>query len=50
MLLRFAYQHPPGMSWIDALYFTTETIATVGYGDFSFMHQPTVAADLWASG
>jgi voltage-gated potassium channel Kch len=39
-LLRFGYQHPPGMSWIDALYFSTETIATVGYGDFSFMHQP----------
>ncbi|HEX4588022.1 MAG TPA: NAD-binding protein [Mycobacterium sp.] len=41
VLLRYAYQHPPGMSWIDALYFSTETIATVGYGDFSFMHQPT---------
>jgi Trk K+ transport system NAD-binding subunit len=40
ILLKFAYQHPPGMSWIDALYFSTETIATVGYGDFSFMHQP----------
>jgi Trk K+ transport system NAD-binding subunit len=40
VLLRFAYRHPPGMTWIDALYFTTETIATVGYGDFSFMHQP----------
>jgi Trk K+ transport system NAD-binding subunit len=41
VLLRFSYQHPPGMGWIDALYFSTETIATVGYGDFSFMHQPT---------
>ena len=41
ILLRFAYQRPPGMNWIDALYFTTETIATVGYGDFSFLHQPT---------
>jgi Trk K+ transport system NAD-binding subunit len=40
VLLRFAYKHPPGRTWIDALYFTTETIATVGYGDFSFMHQP----------
>ena len=29
------------MSWIDALYFSTETIATVGYGDFSFVDQPT---------
>ncbi len=41
LLLRFAYQRPPGMSWIDALYFSTETIATVGYGDFSFIEQPT---------
>ena len=41
VLLRYAYQRPPGMSWIDALYFSTETIATVGYGDFSFMEQPT---------
>jgi Trk K+ transport system NAD-binding subunit len=41
VLLRFTYQRPPGMSWIDALYFSTETIATVGYGDFSFMQQPT---------
>ncbi len=40
VLLRFSYRQPPGMSWIDALYFSTETIATVGYGDFSFMHQP----------
>ena len=29
------------MNWVDALYFSTETIATVGYGDFSFLHQPT---------
>ncbi|MBX7433833.1 NAD-binding protein [Mycobacterium sp. Y57] len=40
VLLRFAYRHP-GMSWIDALYFSTETIATVGYGDFTFLDQPT---------
>ena len=40
VLLRFTYQMPPGMSWIDALYFSTETIATVGYGDFSFIGQP----------
>ncbi len=40
-VLRFSYQTPPGMTWIDALYFSTETVATVGYGDFSFMHQPT---------
>jgi Trk K+ transport system NAD-binding subunit len=41
VLLRFAYDRPPGMTWVDALYFTTETIATVGYGDFSFVHQHT---------
>jgi Trk K+ transport system NAD-binding subunit len=40
-VLRFSYERPPGMTWIDALYFSTETIATVGYGDFSFVHQPT---------
>jgi Trk K+ transport system NAD-binding subunit len=40
VMLRFAYQQP-GMNWTDALYFSTETIATVGYGDFNFVHQPT---------
>ncbi len=40
VLLRFAY-HKPGMTFVDALYFSTETIATVGYGDFSFVDQPT---------
>lgn len=40
VLLRFTY-HRPGMSFVDALYFSTETIATVGYGDFSFVGQPT---------
>jgi Trk K+ transport system NAD-binding subunit len=49
VLLRFAYQHPPGMSWIDAMYFSTETIATVGYGDFSFLHQP-VWLRIWGIG
>jgi Trk K+ transport system NAD-binding subunit len=39
-LLRFNYQHPR-MSWVDALYFTIETITTTGYGDFSFAHQQT---------
>ncbi len=37
--LRLAYRHP-GMGWMDALYFSTETIATVGYGDFNFLNQP----------
>jgi Trk K+ transport system NAD-binding subunit len=38
MLLHSTYRHPR-MSWIDALYFTIETITTTGYGDFSFSHQ-----------
>ncbi|OBG26623.1 NAD-binding protein [Mycobacterium sp. E3198] len=33
--------HDPQMSWLDALYFTSETITTVGYGEFSFAQQPT---------
>ena len=40
ILLHFNYRHPR-MSWIDALYFTIETITTTGYGDFSFAHQHT---------
>ncbi|BBY05360.1 NAD-binding protein [Mycobacterium noviomagense] len=40
-VLRFTYTGRSGMSWVDALYFTTETITTTGYGDFSFSHQPT---------
>ncbi|HYZ69773.1 MAG TPA: NAD-binding protein [Mycobacterium sp.] len=40
VLLRYAYRYP-GMDWVDALYFSTETIATVGYGDFNFLDQPT---------
>ncbi|OBF21488.1 potassium transporter TrkA [Mycobacterium kubicae] len=39
-LLHYSYQHP-GMSWVDAFYFTNETITTTGYGDFSFAQQPT---------
>ncbi|OBG66619.1 MULTISPECIES: NAD-binding protein [unclassified Mycobacterium] len=41
VILRFCYQPHPRMTWLDALYFSTETIATVGYGDFSFLQQPT---------
>ena len=37
-VVRFTYVNPR-MSWIDALYFTSETITTVGYGDFSFGQQ-----------
>src|SRR5579875_13313 len=37
-LVRCTY-HNPRMSWIDALYFVSETITTVGYGDYSFAQQ-----------
>src|ERR1700742_3538402 len=39
-VVRFGYRHPR-MSWLDALYFTSETITTVGFGDFSFAQQST---------
>lgn len=48
IVLRLTYQHP-GMDWVDALYFSTETIATVGYGDFNFLNQPTWMR-LWGVG
>jgi Trk K+ transport system NAD-binding subunit len=40
-VLRLGYHEPGGreMTVLDALYFTVETIATVGYGDFSFRDQ-----------
>ncbi len=41
IVLRFGYQAPPTMGWIDAFYFTVETMTTTGYGDFSFVNQPT---------
>jgi Trk K+ transport system NAD-binding subunit len=41
VLLRFNYEAPPRMGWVDAFYFTVETMTTTGYGDFSFVHQPT---------
>jgi Trk K+ transport system NAD-binding subunit len=44
LVLHFAY-HPSGggseLSLLNAVYFTVETIATVGYGDYSFSRQPT---------
>jgi Trk K+ transport system NAD-binding subunit len=40
VLLKFTYHDPEReMSWVDALYFTASTVATVGYGDFSFIDQ-----------
>jgi Trk K+ transport system NAD-binding subunit len=38
VVVRLAYQNPR-LSWLDALYFTSETITTVGYGEFSFAQQ-----------
>jgi Trk K+ transport system NAD-binding subunit len=43
LVLRFTYQFAgPGhrISLIDAVYFTVETVTTVGYGDFSFRGEP----------
>ncbi|WP_343572808.1 NAD-binding protein [Mycobacterium sp.] len=40
-VLRFGYKPPPRMGWVDAFYFTVETMTTTGYGDFSFVNQPT---------
>jgi Trk K+ transport system NAD-binding subunit len=41
IVLRFGYEAPPTMGWVDAFYFTVETMTTTGYGDFSFVNQPT---------
>ncbi len=40
VVVHYGYRSPR-MSWIDALYFASETITTVGYGDFSFGQQST---------
>ena len=41
VVLMLGYQTADGgsMSFLDALYFTVETIATVGFGGFSFAAQ-----------
>ena len=48
-VLMLAYREPDGtsMSGLDAVYFTAETIATVGFGDFYFRDQPSLLR-LWA--
>lgn len=46
VLLRYHYQRQP-LSWTDALYFSAETISTVGFGDFNFLHEPAWLK-LWA--
>jgi len=43
LVLRFTYQLAgPGhrMTLLDAVYFTVETVTTVGYGDFTFRGEP----------
>jgi voltage-gated potassium channel Kch len=42
LVLHFAYRTTGGghLPVIDAIYFTVETVATVGFGDFSFSTQP----------
>ncbi len=43
LLLHFGYRRPSGdprLPMLDAVYFTVETVATVGFGDFSFSNQP----------
>ena len=42
-VVRFTYVNPR-MSWLDALYFTTETVTSVGFGDFSFAAQSACPA------
>ena len=44
VVLHFGYREPLGRSQLpllDSAYFTVETIATVGFGDYSFAAQPT---------
>jgi Trk K+ transport system NAD-binding subunit len=40
LINHFAYRQPGGMGLLTSVYFTVETIATVGFGDFSFATQP----------
>lgn len=42
VVLRLSYDNAGSrLPWHDAVYFTVETIATVGFGDFSFARQTT---------
>jgi Trk K+ transport system NAD-binding subunit len=40
LVLHFGYRRPGGLSFVSSIYFTVETVATVGFGDFSFSNQP----------
>jgi Trk K+ transport system NAD-binding subunit len=48
-VIRVGYHYPDGhgLGVVDALYFTVESVATVGFGDFSFADQ-AVWLRLWA--
>lgn len=48
-VISVGYRYPDGraMAVVDALYFTVESVATVGFGDFSFADQ-AVWLRLWA--
>jgi Trk K+ transport system NAD-binding subunit len=44
LVLHFGYdwsEHHSHLPVLDSIYFTVETVATVGFGDFSFSNQPT---------
>ncbi len=44
LVLHLGYHEPLGrahLSLLESVYFTVETVATVGFGDFSFAAQPT---------
>jgi Trk K+ transport system NAD-binding subunit len=44
LVLHFGYDwsgHHSHLPVLDSIYFTVETVATVGFGDFSFSNQPT---------
>jgi Trk K+ transport system NAD-binding subunit len=44
LVLHFGFHRPHGhadLSLLDSIYFTVETVATVGFGDFSFSNQPS---------
>jgi len=40
LILHFGYRQPGGLNVLRSVYFTVETVATVGFGDFSYAAQP----------